>query len=136
VHAGTFLRRREVVLDAALLRSPRELARILVHEIFHFVWVRLGNRTRRSYEDLLREEIRRGAKGELGWSAERRKRVLRRRDMEGRTRCWREYACESFCDTAAWLFGGARRHAEFTLPPGFRRRRRAWFCHAEGLERI
>jgi hypothetical protein len=136
VHAGAFLRKREVVLDAALLASPRDLARILIHEIFHFVWLRLGNRDRRSFENLLREEILRGAKGELGWSAERRKLALRPPDLEERTRRWREYVCESFCDTAAWLFGGLRRHAEFTLSTGRRRRRRAWFCHAEGLKRI
>ena len=136
VHAGAFLERREVVLDAALLASPSELARILVHEVFHFVWVRLGNGTRRSYESLLGEEMRRGARGELGWSAERRKRLLRAADLEGRTRRWREYVCESFCDTAAWLAGGVRRHPEFTLAPSHRRRRREWFRHAEGLKRI
>jgi hypothetical protein len=44
---------------------------------------------------------------------------------EGRQ--WREYVCESFCDTAAWLYGGLRTHDEFTLSPRFRRRRAAWF---------
>ncbi|MCX6638497.1 MAG: hypothetical protein NT090_25870, partial [Acidobacteria bacterium] len=33
VHAGTFVRRRLIVLDRALLDSPRELARILAHEL-------------------------------------------------------------------------------------------------------
>ena len=29
------------------------------------------------------------------------------RDIAGRTRHWREYCCESFCDTAAWLYSGS-----------------------------
>ncbi len=124
------------MLDAALLSSPREMTRILVHEIFHFVWMRLGNSTRRAYEHLLRREIQRGAKGELGWSAELRKQSLRRLDLDRRTRRWREYVCESFCDTAAWLFGGARQHSEFTLPPLYRGERRQWFRHAGTLKRI
>ena len=96
VHAGTFLRRREIVLDAGLLACPGELARILIHELYHFVWLRLDNHTRRSYEDLVAEEIRKSARGELGWSAEWRKWDLRRADPAGRTRRWREYCCESF----------------------------------------
>ncbi len=136
VHAGSFLKKREIVLDAVLLASPGELVRILIHEIFHFVWMRLGNRTRRSYESLLQDEIGRGARGELGWSSEGRKLALGGFDRKERTRRWREYVCESFCDTASWLFAGLRRHAEFTLAPGYRKRRRAWFRHAEGLKRI
>jgi len=127
VHAGGFPRRREIVLDAELLRQPGELARILVHEIFHFVWPRLDNATRRSWERLLVEELRRGARGELGWSAESRKRSLAAADRARRTRRWREYACESFCDTAAWLAAGGRAHEEFTLAASFRRARRDWF---------
>ena len=136
VHAGTFLRKREIVLDAALLAIPNELGRILVHELFHFIWIRLGNPQRRSYEDLLAAEIRQGARGELGWSAEWRKQTLSTRDRRERSRRWREYAAESFCDTAAWLFGSVRRHNEFTLASEFRRRRRLWFRHVEGLTRI
>jgi hypothetical protein len=40
----------------------------------------------------------------------------------------REYCCESFCDSAAWLYSGIERHAEFTLPARSRRRRQAWFA--------
>ena len=43
---------------------------------FTFAWVRLGNPARRSYESLVREEWKHRARGELGWSAESRKRVL------------------------------------------------------------
>jgi hypothetical protein len=49
-----------------------------------------------------------------------------------RTRRWREYCCESFCDTAAWMYSGVRSHPEFTLAPRFRARRRLWFENAIG----
>ncbi len=116
-----------MVLEAGLLCNPPEFARILVHELFHFVWLRLGNPERRSYEALVSEEMRRRAAGELGWSAEWRKRDLRPRDRTERTRRWREYVCESFCDTAAWCFSPVRLHEEFTLDRLFRRARRDWF---------
>ena len=103
VHAGSFLRQRRIVLDVALKKQPRMLARILTHELFHFAWLRIGNPNRRSFENLLLSEIRNHVEGELGWSAERMKSALDRKDRVRRTRRWREYVCESFCDTAAWL---------------------------------
>lgn len=127
IHAASFIRARRMVLDAALRRSPGELARIALHELFHFVWVRLGNGERRSWEELLRRQLAEGAQGELGWSAEQRLRALRPSDIGTRSRRWREYACESFCDTAAWAFGRLRRHSEFTLAAAWRRQRREWF---------
>jgi hypothetical protein len=127
-----------MVFDTELRRSPSELSRILVHEVFHFAWVRLSNQARRSWETLLQAEMERRAHGELGWSAEWRKRVLRKRGGDAPGRVWSEYACESFCDTAAWLYAGAGGHAEFTLAPRWRRARQAWFealarQHHEGL---
>jgi hypothetical protein len=127
VHAGSFLRRRRIVLDAELARKPRELARILVHELFHFVWLRLGNGRRRRFEELIDAEFRSRARGELGWSAEHLKLALGPADRRERTRRWRSYVCESFCDTGAWLFSGVRRHGEFTLGAPARRRRREVF---------
>ena len=127
VHAATFIRQRRIVLDAALRRRGRELERILIHELFHFTWLRIGNAPRWSYEELLVEEANRRARGELGWSAEWRKRELARADRIRRTRRWREYVCESFCDTAAWLHGRIKRHEEFTLASTHRVRRREWF---------
>ncbi|HEX8984409.1 MAG TPA: hypothetical protein VF767_03220 [Bryobacteraceae bacterium] len=132
VHAGSFVRRRVIVLDAALPEKPGELARILVHELFHFAWLRAGNELRRSWEELLIAEKRRHARGELGWSAESLKNAMEPLDARNRTRRWREYACESFCDSAAWMFAGLRRHEEFTLAPRFRLLRRAWFARAFG----
>jgi hypothetical protein len=100
-HAATFLRDRVIVLDAELLRRPREHRRILSHELFHFAWVRLGNARRMEWERRLKVEWERGARGEAGWSAEWRKRELAARDVRARTRRWREYCCESFCDSGA-----------------------------------
>jgi hypothetical protein len=128
VHAGTFVRERRMAFDC----SRAEFPRIFVHELFHFVWARLGNPARHSYERLVRGEWQTGSRGELGWSAEWRKRALAAGDVRRRGRRWREYCCESFCDTAAWLYSGATRHHEFTLTGACRRRRRAWF--AERIE--
>jgi hypothetical protein len=128
VHAGTYIRKRLIVLDQELSNQPREQARILVHELFHFVWVRLGNPARDSYRNLLLAEWRQHARGELGWSAELRKLRLRPDGKSAIARAqWRDYACESFCDSAAWLYSGVHRHNEFTLAARHRRRRSAWF---------
>jgi hypothetical protein len=126
VHAASHMPRREIVLDSALLRSPGELRRIFIHEAAHFVWVRLGNPRRWEYEELLQAEFQLRAQGELGWSAEGRKQALTVQDRERRSRHWREYVCESFCDSAAWLWCGVDRHSEFRLTDKFRRLRRAW----------
>lgn len=132
VYAATFIRRRLIVLDRELREKPRELARILTHEMFHFVWARLGNPARRSYEALLRQELGRRARGELGWSAEMRKGNLARRRLRNPQQ-FHDYACESFCYTAAWLYSGIHRHPEFTLAERHRRRRAEWFqAHFRG----
>jgi hypothetical protein len=134
VHAATFIRERRMVLDAELLESDAELRRILIHELFHFVWVRLGNPLRRSFERLLAGQRR--ARGELGWSAEYRKERLTSRDVRERSRRWREYCCEAFCDTAAFLFARSGRHREFTLAARHRAQRIAWFGKNLGAGRV
>jgi hypothetical protein len=116
------------VLEEALVATPRKLDRILVHEVFHLVWVRLGNGTRGGWAEVLGREVRAGERGELGWSSERLKERLSRRDREGNSRLWREYACESFCDTAGWLYSRAGFYAERTLGGGAREARREWFA--------
>jgi len=132
IHAGAFLRERRIVFDCTKAEFPR----IFVHELFHFVWLRGGNRMRHSYEDLLARERRARAAGEAGWSAEWRKRKLSDADMRSRTRRWREYCCESFCDTAAWAYSGVRRHAEFTLSARFLASRRKWMQEAMESEQL
>ena len=136
VHAGAFIRERRIAFDAELAADPQEFARIFVHEVFHFVWPRLGNPCRWSYEALLSLEMRERARGELGWSAEWRKRELASGDAVRRTRRWREYVCESFCDTAAWLLAGVPTHSEYTLARRFRERRRQWFHESDVTNRI
>jgi hypothetical protein len=123
VQAASFLRERRTVFDCDRAEFPR----IFVHELFHFVWLRLGNPLRRAWEDCLSTELKAGARGELGWSAEWRKRELEAAEIAARGRRWRDYCCESFCDTAAWLYSGTRRHTEFTLRKRYRKTRAAWF---------
>jgi hypothetical protein len=124
--AATSIPKRLILLDSEVL-APPEFERILVHEIFHFAWVRLSNAVRRDWEQTLVREFRQHAIGELGWSAERRKNKLTSSHVRDRARPWRLYACESFCDTAAWRFANVPQHQEFTLAARFCRLRRAWF---------
>lgn len=128
VHAGSYLRRRHMVLDRDLLLHPANLSRILVHELFHFAWLRLGNPRRREFEQLIAAEFRGNARGELGWSSESRKQSIASEDIIRRNRRWREYVCESFCDTAAFLYSECRRCAEYTLATTYCERRRQWFA--------
>lgn len=123
LHAGSFLRERRITFDCTRSEFPR----IFVHELFHFAWLRAGNPARAGWEALLHHEFKAGAEGELGWSAEWRKLALDPRDRRTRNRRWREYCCESFCDTAAWRYSAGPSHPEFTLPARFRAVRRAWF---------
>jgi len=124
-HAATFIRRRLIVLDPGLKARPREHRRILLHEYFHFVWVRLGNQRRREWEAYLEGEWHSGGRGEAGWSAEWRKQKLSPGDVIQRSRRWREYCCESFCDTGAWIVGKV--DSEVTLAQARRRARTTWF---------
>lgn len=124
-HAATFIRRRLILLDSELRGNKSELCRVLLHERFHFAWVRLGNPRRLAWESVLRAEWDAGARGETGWSAELRKRKLTGAAVAGRSLRWRDYCCESFCDTGAWVFGGS--DGEVTLARRHRRGRLGWF---------
>jgi hypothetical protein len=119
VHAATFIRRREIVLETQLTRKPGDLRLITVHEIFHFAWARLGNSARRAWAALVEAEVAAHARGELGESSSLKNSP--------------DYVCESFCDTAAWLYSGVRRSPHFTLAERWRSRRRAWFEHTFGV---
>lgn len=121
-HAAADLRKRVILLDSALKRNPAERQRILLHEVFHFAWIRLGNSRRSEWARMLGREIRAGVAGEAGWSAEWRKDALRTRDMAEKTRRWKIYCAEAFCDTAAFVFG--TESEEVTLPRRVRIARR------------
>jgi len=128
VYAASFIRKREIILSEELFEDLRLLRLIVIHELFHFVWTRLGNRARNEFHDLLAREIQRGARGELGESADVSKRAFRLRSQpEFRSRLWREYACESFCDTAAWMYSGVREWGEYRLAKRWRAPREEWF---------
>jgi hypothetical protein len=116
VHAASFIRRREIVLESQLQSHPRKLKLILIHEIFHFVWARLGNPRRAAFAALIHAELAASARGELGESAQAAK--------HGEVK---NYICESFCDTAAWLYSGVKTSPEFTLAARWRGKRKAWF---------
>ncbi|MGA2713914.1 MAG: hypothetical protein ABSG41_12475 [Bryobacteraceae bacterium] len=125
--AATFIRRRETILDPELKKHPRQHQRIVLHEYFHFVWVRLGNPRRAAWEGFLKAEWDARVRGEAGWSAEWRKQKLSVRDVAERSRRWREYCCESFCDTAAFVIDADTDDSEITLSPRRRRARIDWF---------
>jgi len=129
-YASTSIPGREIALDPELRRTPREHIRILLHEYFHFAWVRLGNQKRWAWEQYLAEEWRAGARGEAGWSAEWRKKELTAKDVAARTKRWREYCCESFCDTGAWIQSGVDK--ENTLSAAHQLNRALWFTKQFG----
>jgi len=72
IHAGAFLRERRIAFHCTRAEFPR----VFVHELGHFIWLRMGNPARLGYENLLRAEVFSRARGELGWSAEWRKATL------------------------------------------------------------
>ena len=125
-HAATWIRQRVIVLDKTLKAAGPDKARVMVHELFHFVWVRLGNPRRKTWESVLRTEWILRARGDTGWSAEWRKRELEQEDLDKRSPRWREYCCESFCDTAALIFAGAG--DENSLARKWELGRRRWFA--------
>ena len=133
VHAASFLRERRIVFEHDLLHDGATLRSILIHEVFHFVWWRLGNPARFSYEDLIRKEIRIGVKGELGESSAVAKSRLQPGDCQAATRRWKNYVCESFCDTAAWFYGDRTITTHVTLPSRRISTRELWLERQTGL---
>ena len=127
VYAASFIRKREVVLETELLNRPRLLRLIVIHELFHFVWTRLGNKARNQFAGLLADEYRQGVRGELGESAGVKKSLLDLRDCPASSKRWRDYVCESFCDTAAWRYSRTKQKGAFSLGVRWRKRREAWF---------
>jgi hypothetical protein len=127
-HASTSIRRREILLDPSLKKKLPQHRRIMLHEYFHFVWVRLGNPRRAAWETFLKSEWEAGVRGEAGWSAEWRKQNLSPKDVAARSRQWREYCCESFCDTAALAYGIDADRSEVTLSARRQEARAEWFA--------
>lgn len=126
MYAAAFIRERRIVLESTL--RSRKLRFILAHELFHFVWARLGNALRRAFAELLIKELQEGARGELGESAEvKKQKVVSGKRWKTMDRLWRDYACESFCDTAAWLYSGRVEAPEYQLANRWKARRRGWF---------
>jgi hypothetical protein len=133
VYAATFIPQRRIVLDEQLVDDPLLLRLILLHETLHFAWLRLGNVRRAEYQALLAAECAGRARGELGESAAVAKEQIAEEDWRSNSRAWRYYACESFCDTGAWLMGGVGAHSSFRLAKRWRERRAAWFRALECL---
>ena len=130
LYAATFLRQRKIVLEAGLFEEPCLARLILTHELFHFVWVRLANAARHQFSHVIADEIRSRARGEIGESAGVRKELTMAAACRLQGRMWRDYVCESFCDTAAWLYAGVEDHQSFQLANRWRRGRATWFRHA------
>jgi hypothetical protein len=127
VYAASFIRQRRIVIEQDLLSSPAVLRFILVHEFFHFVWVRLGNTSRAEYSRLLVAELVGKARGELGESSAVKKAELQ---PDGKlsppSKLWRDYACESFCDSAASIFTQGPVHEGARLGKAWSKIRRQW----------
>jgi hypothetical protein len=128
IYAAAFIRQRLIVLESALLRQPELLKVILTHEVFHFVWVRLSNKARREFSTILRAEMKGAARGELGESSSIKKSELHPRDhMKPGSKRWKEYVCESFCDTAAWLYSESEQAPKRAPGKQWRMIRQGWF---------
>ena len=142
IHAVSYIPQRYVVLQRDLFCRRVELGRILYHELCHFLWPRLGNPQRRNYEAALRAEFRHGTRGELGYSSQWRKDELRvngnsSHRKAGRRALWRDYLCESFCDTGSFMLLGPERrakHSEYTLSRAARQRRYRWIELVLGVQ--
>jgi hypothetical protein len=133
VHAGAFIRQRIVILESSLFAYIDRLRLILTHELFHFVWVRLSNEKRREFAGLLAEELRRGARGETGESAGIKKRLVRSRwPIDQQSPLWRDYVCESFCDSGAACFSPAAVNDHFTLAASWAKCRYEWLMRTGG----
>jgi hypothetical protein len=128
VYAASFIPQRRIVIEAELLQQPDTLRLCLTHEIFHFVWPRLGNRLRDLYRQVLADEQACHARGEIGESSSVAKsRLPDSAKFPANLPLARHYACESFCDTAAWLYSGVNSHPQFKLAARWRERRKSYF---------
>ena len=136
VYAATFIRRREMVFESVLLRQPRNFRFFCLHEVFHFVWPRLGNPARTGFAGLLKDELSSHARGELAESAGVAKHKLNGHPtVDSAGALWRNYICESFCDTAAWIFAGPQPGEPVRLAARWQNRRRAYMLALFSIRR-
>lgn len=130
IHAASFIRQRRIILESQLLSNPAAAQSILLHELFHFIWTRLGNAHRRSFTHLIAQEIVRHAAGEIGESCA----VAKSRwKSHSSLTLWKNYVCEAFCDTGACIYSS--KPPSHTLAGRWLARRRAWFlcnCPPDG----
>jgi hypothetical protein len=97
VFAASFLTRREIVFDEALLQHAPEFLNIFAHELYHFVWRKLANADRVAWEQLLKAEkrpIHAGLSSRVAYE---------RHCDQPNAKKWKHYLCEAFCDSAAAL---------------------------------
>ncbi|MEJ1930137.1 hypothetical protein WDZ92_07605 [Nostoc sp. NIES-2111] len=97
VFAASFLTRREIVFDEALLSHAPDFLNICAHEVYHFVWRKLANADRLAWHNLLQAEKRPQHAGVSSRVAYERYR------QRPHSRNWKHYLCEAFCDSAAAL---------------------------------
>lgn len=127
VYAASFLPERQIVLERRLLAQVDELRLILTHELFHFVWRRLGNRNRAGFDSLIQTEWGSRARGALGESSSVAREQTMGEDPVVRSLRWKNFVSESFCDTAAWLYAGVTKSEHFRLAQKWRQVRARWF---------
>ena len=126
VHAATFLRDRRIVIETQLLSDYSALRFVLAHELLHFSWLRLGNTLRSQFAGLLQREVQSRAAGELGDSSSVAKERWKLRPAS--SQLWKNYVCESFCDTGAALYFAAPKAAQLALR--WLQRREHWFAQS------
>lgn len=134
VHAASFLPERRIVLERRLLAEADELRIILTHELFHFVWRRLGNRVRAEFDSLMQTECGNRARGAVGESSSVARKALTAEDLPARSARWKNFVCESFCDTAAWLHAGVSESEHFRLAKRWKDLRAQWFSRLCDLQ--
>ena len=121
IFAASFLARREIVFALELLDDASALVEVFAHEIYHFVWRRLGNVERANWAALLGGEA---VPKHAGLSSQLRFETFQN---SGKDRHWKDYVCEAFCDTAGAL---TRSHAKISP------QREQWFERLKKRRRL
>jgi hypothetical protein len=128
IYAAAFVRERRIVLETDLVKTPDALRFIFVHELFHLAWLRLGNGRREAFRKLLVNEIAANVRGELGESSTVKKgQWMACPEFSVRAPNWRDYTCESFCDSAASFYAAGRVPSGYKIGKAWTAIRRDWF---------